>query len=56
MDESADHSAPPPNKFINFFTTGPMRIIVTLAIAVITFLALRWSFIFMPASIRRGPK
>jgi len=47
MDESADHTAPPPNKFINFFTTGPMRIIVTLAIAAITFLALRWSFFFM---------
>jgi alpha-glucoside transport system permease protein len=31
----------------DMFTAGPLRIIVSLAIPVITFIALQWSFIFM---------
>ena len=47
MAESIDHTTPPPNRFKNIFTTGPLRIIVSFAVPVIAFLALRWSFIFM---------
>ncbi|MGB3700978.1 MAG: sugar ABC transporter permease [Anaerolineales bacterium] len=47
MDESIDHTTPPPNRFNNILTTGPLRIIVSFAVPVIAFLALRWSFIFM---------
>lgn len=47
MAEQVEHSAPPPNRFTSIFTTGPLRIIVSFAIPVLTFLALRWSFIFM---------
>ncbi len=47
MAETVEHSAPPPNRFTSIFTTGPLRIIVSFAVPVLTFLALRWSFIFM---------
>ncbi len=39
---------PPRSKrLFDIFTTGPLRIIVSLIVPVITFLVLRWSFIFM---------
>ena len=47
MAEQVEHSAPPPNRFTSIFTTGPLRLIVSFAVPVLTFLVLRWSFIFM---------
>jgi alpha-glucoside transport system permease protein len=45
--EKSTEQAKPPNRMVNFFTTGPLRIIASLIVPVITFMALRWSFIFM---------
>ncbi len=46
MDPSL--ASPPRSKrLLDIFTTGPLRIIVSLIVPVVTFLVLRWSFIFM---------
>lgn len=47
MAETVGQAAPPPNRVSSIFTSLPLRIIVSFAIPVITFLALRWSFIYM---------
>jgi alpha-glucoside transport system permease protein len=46
MEQSIEN-AQQSNRLASFFTTGPLRIVVSFIVPVITFLALRWSFIFM---------
>jgi alpha-glucoside transport system permease protein len=35
------------NRLVDLLTTGPLRVAVSFVVPVVTFLALRWSFIFM---------
>ena len=46
MDQTAPVT-PWSKRFVDLLTTGPLRIIVSLIVPVVTFLVLRWSFIFM---------
>lgn len=46
MDQTAN-ATPWSKRLLEIFTTGPLRIVVSLIVPVITFLVLRWSFIFM---------
>ncbi|MCJ7569124.1 MAG: sugar ABC transporter permease [Anaerolineales bacterium] len=46
MEEAVQHEQQP-NRVASIFTTGPLRIIVSLIVPVIAFLVLRWSFIYM---------
>jgi alpha-glucoside transport system permease protein len=47
MEKTAEPATQPPSRFTSIFTSLPLRKIVSFAVPVITFIALRWSFIYM---------
>jgi alpha-glucoside transport system permease protein len=47
MEKTVEHPTPPPDRLSAILTSWPLRLIVSFTVPVLTFLALRWSFIYM---------
>jgi len=47
MEQTVEQAEQSTRRIVDRLTTGPLRIIVSLIVPVLAFLALRWSFIFM---------